>query len=649
MSIHYRPEIDGLRTIAVSAVVLYHMKLHVGSAALLPGGYLGVDIFFVLSGYLITSILLKDLAETGRISLRTFYWRRVRRIVPPLVLVMLVSSVVAWFVLLPSELIRFATSLWAALGFVSNIYWNFQQGNYGAQSALLQPFLHTWSLAIEEQFYLVFPLLLVTIRNMRMGLILVGLTVLSLMLSVITTELAPNLSFFSPISRAWELLAGSLLAWAALRFPGALRTMPLAGAVPVLALGVIALSLCLLPLRDVAHPGLVTVPLIGATCALIWFTGTHATASTDPVTRLLSSRPFVYVGKLSYSLYLWHFPAFAFGRLYWGDPGVVHMVLLLVLAFVLSVLGYYLVERPFRFRIGGRRFFGTLASVVVALSLFTGATIFGQGFPARFTGPDTLYAGHDFDNETLRKESWAVLRDLAAAKGKSLQAREAEDLWFEDPARIQVLFVGNSFSKDLFNAFHLNRSQFEDFEFARFGLGLRLPEEEIDQLLASPNFARSDVVVITHRYVAVSLQRLPDMVQRILAAGKPVVLVGDRPEFRNKGALTPIDWYFRGAGGGTPETRHEINTIAYAMQSGVEKTATAAMMAVAADTDAIFLGLRDILCPGETCTHLTDEGRKVFYDSYHWSVAGAVAFGQRMADMNWLSPLKKMVATPLDN
>ncbi|MBL6428255.1 MAG: acyltransferase [Maritimibacter sp.] len=217
MSLKYRPEIDGLRAVAVLSVMIYHLKISLGGAALIPGGFLGVDLFFVLSGYLITLILLREKEKTGRISFGQFYLRRVRRILPALFLVILVSLPAAWILFLPSELARFAESIPAALFFYSNVFWFYVQGEYGAQSSLYQPLLHTWSLAIEEQFYLLFPLFVLIVPKRWFAPAAGVALVLTLGLAEATTQASPRISFFSPVSRAWELLAGSMLAVAQLR------------------------------------------------------------------------------------------------------------------------------------------------------------------------------------------------------------------------------------------------------------------------------------------------------------------------------------------------------------------------------------------------------------------------------------------------
>ena len=230
LSVKYRPEIDGIRTLAIVPVVIYHLKIPFADGYMLPGGFLGVDVFFVISGFLITKIILDEFNQTGTFSLKRFYMRRARRILPALILVILASIVAAFFVLSPTEMNRFGTSILAALGFFSNIFWFFALGEYGAQSGLLQPLLHTWSLAIEEQFYLFFPLLLLLLKPMRrpglsLGLV-VALLIVSLCLAEATTSFNKQVSFFSPISRAWELLVGALMSFGIAYYPNVARPGP---------------------------------------------------------------------------------------------------------------------------------------------------------------------------------------------------------------------------------------------------------------------------------------------------------------------------------------------------------------------------------------------------------------------------------------
>ena len=172
MKINYRPEIDGLRAIAVVAVILYHTQITILGHSPFKGGFIGVDIFFVISGYLITSIIIKELITTGTFSYKHFYERRIRRILPALLLVMVVSLPFAWIYLTPSSLIDFSKSILYSLGFSSNFYFHYSGQEYGATSGLVKPFLHTWSLSVEEQYYILFPIvLLVTFKYFKKYLI----------------------------------------------------------------------------------------------------------------------------------------------------------------------------------------------------------------------------------------------------------------------------------------------------------------------------------------------------------------------------------------------------------------------------------------------------------------------------------------------
>jgi len=213
MTIKYRPEIDGLRAIAVIAVVLYHAGFVINGTNSFSGGYIGVDIFFVISGYLITSIIIKEMAEQ-KFSFLKFYERRARRILPALFIVMLSSLPFAWIYLLPKAMKEYAASILSSLVFSSN-FWFWQEDNYWAEPSALKPFLHTWSLSVEEQFYLVFPMILVMLwrfAKRHITSILVAGFLLSLLVAELGTIIHPDFTFYLLPSRGWELLAGAILA-----------------------------------------------------------------------------------------------------------------------------------------------------------------------------------------------------------------------------------------------------------------------------------------------------------------------------------------------------------------------------------------------------------------------------------------------------
>nr|WP_245216584.1 acyltransferase family protein [Sagittula salina] len=647
--ISYRPEIDGLRTIAVVPVILYHLKIPIAGGTLLPGGFLGVDVFFVISGFLITQILLAERERTGRFSLWRFYQRRARRILPALLMVMLASAVAAWAIMQPDELRRFSESAVAALAFVSNIFWYFRLGEYGAQSGLMQPMLHTWSLAIEEQFYLVFPLLLMAlpVRQPRLVAgVLIGLLLASLILAQATTLWNHDLSFFSPVSRAWELLAGALLAVAARRLPG--RALPAWGGLgrllPALALAVLLASMALVHLPEVDHPGLVSLPTVLATMVLLWFT-----RPSEPVTRLLSLPPVVYIGKLSYSLYLWHFPIFAFGRLCAVDlPGPLDWAAWVLLTLACSIAGYHLVERRFRFDVGNRALAATLL-VSVALVVGFAGLVRETNLLVRERDGDlvALYGANEMDNKKLAARSWSILDQLAgdekirgtkAARGPSRD--ESTRNWFTAPEALHVLIVGNSHSKDLFNALHLNAEAFPGMQFARFGMATAFPEDQRRTLYAAPNFAAADVVLIAPRYADDYAARLPGFIAELQERGKRVALVDNTAEVVSPGTLPIVDWFIHRYRA-TPEP-DAINGRAYKAESSKPKRTNAVLAQIAGRAGEPLLSRRELLCDdaAQRCTVLTPEGRKAMYDYGHWTLEGAAHFGALAAERDWLAPLR---------
>ncbi len=363
----HRREIDGLRAIAVLPVILFHAGLPA-----FAGGYLGVDIFFVISGYLITGILARDLAQ-GHFSLARFYERRARRILPALAAVLLACVPVALAWLSPNELENFARSVVATALSVSNVlFW--QQLDYFGPDAERLPLLHTWTLGIEEQFYLLFPLLLYALWRLRRRALLVSLTALlalSLALAAWATRHAPSAGFFLLPFRAWELLAGGLLA---LRPPRA-ASGPLAGA----GLALVVLAMAGVPLGLL--PGVLPLVLTCAGTVLV----IAFTAPASAAYRLLASPVPVGIGLISYSAYLWHQPLLAFARIRFGPLEVTTALALGAAALLLAWPTWRYVETPFR-RVGSgspRPALLAAATAIAALVAIGAAGIATNGVEAR--------------------------------------------------------------------------------------------------------------------------------------------------------------------------------------------------------------------------------------------------------------------------
>ncbi|MBX7526972.1 acyltransferase family protein [Qipengyuania vesicularis] len=641
MAISYRPEIDGMRAVAVVSVLIYHLRMPSPDSYILPGGFLGVDVFFVLSGFLITSIVAKEIAASGRIDFSGFYLRRARRILPPLFLVLFASIPVAYAVLLPSEMQSFANSLWAALGFYSNFFWYFELGEYGSQSGLLQPFLHTWSLAIEEQFYLVWPILLLLLmrfaRN-RIVLVTVGLLVASLALAQLSTFWRGDFSFFSTASRAWELLAGAVLALSTRDFRAMADKSILLRYAPSLGLAAVIVSMVFLKVESPYHPGLATIPTILGTCMMIAFANPR-----DPATRLMAAGPSVWIGKLSYSLYLWHFPIFAFGRLYFIEPADwIDWTVWIALTFALSWLGYRLVEKPLRFKLATKPFLTLLASAtVLAIALPFGLKQIDMDKAPMAARLAPIYGANDYDNQRLDRESWEVIDavpggTIGKTEAHSPSPNELGGLWFSPDARLKVLVVGNSHGKDMFNALYLNRERFEGVEFARFGLGGHFGADQVAQLVASPNYKAANVIAIAPLWAGVAERHL-EVIRQFLADGKQVVLIDNTAKFDQPSQLPILDYEAR-LTGEMPDT-DEFNRRAFKVQEANVAQENREIAELGRRAGVPVYSRYRLVCDDAlgSCSQLTPAGKKTVYDYGHWTVDGARLFGERAADAGWFS------------
>ena len=375
---NYRPDIDGLRAVAVLAVVLNHL-----SASWVPGGYVGVDVFYVISGYLITRIIRREMAE-GRFTFIGFYERRARRIFPALFAVLAVTLVAGWFVLLPSDYLATLRATLGTLFFSSNmVFWRDLAEGYFAPDAKLNPLLHTWSLGVEEQFYVFFPLLLLggyRYARKQIFWILLGCALASLLGAALLLKGHSVAVFFLAPFRAWELFAGALLA---LGVVPAVRRPALRHALAAAGLAAVLLA-CFGYGASTPFPGIAALlPVLGAAAII------HAGASGPTwAGRLLQWRPVVYIGLISYSLYLWHWPLVVLAQYVNGmGPLTPYLPSLLLASLLLGSLSYHYIEQPFRRqgRLTQRQFvFSTSAASMVVLALLAGVGVMKDGYAARF-------------------------------------------------------------------------------------------------------------------------------------------------------------------------------------------------------------------------------------------------------------------------
>ncbi len=367
----YRPDVDGLRAIAVLAVVGFH-----AFPKWVKGGFVGVDVFFVISGYLITTLLLLNL-EQKSFSFVRFYIRRINRLFPALLLVLTASLAAGWFLLLPFEYKLFGKQIAAAAAYVSNfLLWS--EAGYFDLDSEVKPLLHLWSLGIEEQFYLVWPLFLAFAWRRKWNLFIAigAVAALSLAADLLLIERNAVAAFFSPATRFWELLLGGLLAWAERRPAGLLRgyeNLRAAAGLVLVATGIVLID------RTRAFPDWTAIlPCLGT--FLVISAGSGAWLNRQ----VLSLRPLVWIGLISYPLYLWHWPLLSFARILNSTtPSVATRVALCLIALPLAGLTYILVERPIRFGPHGGRKALTLLALVLGVGALGAGVYVANGIPSR--------------------------------------------------------------------------------------------------------------------------------------------------------------------------------------------------------------------------------------------------------------------------
>jgi len=385
--LQYRADIDGLRAIAVLSVLAFHIQI-----SDTPGGFVGVDVFFVISGYLISAIIFSEIAAS-RFSVIAFYERRIRRILPALFAMLAVSTVFACIYLLPVELVAYSKSMLTATVSSSNFYFWRHSGYF--DSPISQPLLHTWSLAVEEQFYITFPLFLVLIRRFFPRQLRVSVVILffaSLFASSVVVFHNSNTAFYMPYTRAWELLLGTILS---LNILPLLRSAWLRNLAALAGIGMIATSVIFYTQATI-FPGFSALLPCAGSALVIW----AGEGGSSLVGLVLSWRPLVFIGLISYSLYLWHWPVVVLrgmGVLIGASALTSHyqflsarrfdMLIEAGLSFILGVLSWKFVERPFRngrFRLTGWPLFMTAGAIAFVLLGVSSWTILNGGFKGRF-------------------------------------------------------------------------------------------------------------------------------------------------------------------------------------------------------------------------------------------------------------------------
>jgi peptidoglycan/LPS O-acetylase OafA/YrhL len=625
-SIRYRADVDGLRAIAVLSVVLFHL-----AKGVLPGGYLGVDMFFVLSGFLITAIIWREI-RGHRFSVIRFYDRRIRRIMPALLLVLLVTTFVSAAMLLPADLIGYGRSLLATLAFSANIYF-WRDTNYFSTAAEQKPLLHIWSLGVEEQFYLLFPIILIFLARRWPRRTLHAIAVLSL------ASLAANVAavyldgavpaFFLLPTRAWELGVGAIIA-----------VLPAGAAPRAASAAVAAWTGAVLIGIGIIHPlnayGLVpaAVPAVFGT-ALLLIAGQQG---APLVNRLLQSPPLAFVGLISYSLYLWHWPIIVLGQYYLvRNFTLPEMAAATALMAACAVASWRYVEQPFRSRAMHIQKVRLAAGLgVFVLAVAATALLAAQGIPGR------LNAAAAVINQAVGTNYRCPLADSLTFGGSRACVL---NLPSRRPADANVILLGNSHAQmyaPVWASILQQRGQTgllvpangclptvqvnlhrECLDTAARNLReiLSLPRAYTVIIAMNWSHERDGLVDAAGRHVnndgnEAVVAALDDLIDRLHSAGKQVVLVGPiaEPGWDVASILSR-----QIAFGRPPDRPTSLPTTEFAARFG------ATIHHFESRRDIGFARPDTVQCPAERCYYLVD-GRSLFADGTHIAAAELYRF-----------------------
>lgn len=621
--IAYRADIDGLRALAIVPVVLFHAGIE-----LFRGGFVGVDVFFVISGFLITTGLLQDA------SITRFYERRLRRILPALIVMMFVSTIAALFILLPGDLIAFGKSMGSALLFGSNVYF-WRQSGYFATITETWPLLHTWSLGVEEQFYIFFPLCILALgrwRRRALPIAIVAMMAASLWAAqFLVGNMKGVMAFYLMPSRAWELLLGSLLATGAVP---AIRNR-MAGAIAALAGVAMILFSVLTYSAGTPFPGVSAIPPVLGSALIIW-AGQNGEHGLSPI---LGAAPLRAIGLISYSLYLWHWPILAFVRYAAIDPITPVVATFAVAASVAAAyLSWRYVERPFRHLSSRSRIWGWSAIAGGVMASASVALIVSHGFPQRFS-PAIVALNADQDDSWRCGPASFVRLGAYYACAIDLPSRDVRQadviLWGDSHAQMYVPALRAALHGRpalLVNAYgcaptvrggqdaDCGQIQNRNFrEIAALPARIVIMAQNWPQYRNEVGKRRGQPTPIDQRFLPAT-RRFAETVDALRAAGKTVYAINaiPNPEYELPSVVSR-DLAFHG------EPRHPTGVASAAFRQDFANVVDTENR-LAADGRLSLINIRKFICRRDTCNFVQD-GHSVFADHGHVTNAFARAMG----------------------
>lgn len=649
----YRAEIDGLRALAVLPVIFFHAGFE-----LFNGGFIGVDVFFVISGYLITTIIITEMAE-GKFSIINFYERRARRILPALFFVMAACIPFAWIILTPPDLKDFGESIIAVSTFSSNILFWFESGYFDTQ-AELKPLLHTWSLAVEEQYYILFPIFILLTWRLGIHWVVIFLAIIfliSLCLAQWGAFKMPAANFYLLPTRGWEIIIGVFAAFL-IKYDKRIESFVLNQILSLIGFVMIIYSIFAFD-KTTPFPSFYTlIPTVGT--GLLILCAVPRTFIHD----LLTKKLFVGLGLTSYSIYLWHQPLLVFAKyvLLMNDLSYLIAIAICIISIVMAWISWKFIERPFRdkkvynrkdiflFSIVGIIFFSGLGSVVINNDGFKVFKYEAINKNLKRIGIDDFQS----DNQKLRIESWNILRKISGDPNYYVDNNIFDQSYFSNSnkKKKRMLIVGNSHSKDLFNVFYHSSDIQENFDVSRYGIQLKNIDTNFYKTIS---YEKSDIVIIATKYTKYDLENLYEIAVNITKDGKKLFIVEEIFNFPSVGKTALADLIIK-------RTINDQNITLNMLKDRINEAYTQYFLSnsstkkfleskkqfdilrkkIEKDIPQVhFLNRMDYVCPNKYCLALDNNGRKNFFDYGHHTMSGASFFGTKLKETNFYKELIK--------
>lgn len=624
MKITFRPDIEALRGISVLLVILYHFKFQFFNYEIVKGGFLGVDIFFVISGFIITKIIIDRKIEN--FSLLSFYSRRIKRIIPLLAVVLISSLAILPFIFDYFLINKNINSIIAATSASSNFYFWITSTLYGFAEKNNIINLHFWSLSIEIQFYILFPILFILFKNNNKILILCILIffIISYIFVYKIYVIHNFFNFYNSLSRVFEFLFGSLIFF----YSENIKVMVKKNLhTSLYLLGVISLFFYIYVFNNEGqHPNPFSLILLASLALIIVFN------NDDEFSYI--KKNLAYLGKISYSLYLWHFPLLVIGNNYFEEYSDLLKILSLLICFLISIITYFIVEKKFR-------------TIDIKYTLFTFCLlIFSIIIFKQFFIYEKKIKVYNTDNYYLADESLFYLKNqnkFSLRKTKNIfsfknDSKKYSPQFSNQNKKLKVLIIGDSHSKDLFNIFNTNKDRYQNIEFARYGINLKdLKNYRKEILENSYNFKNADYILFSQRYETSDLKYIEDLARLSKKYKKKLVLFLKRPEFINndKKNKTVLDIFYL-------ERKKEINKELmdrYLFQNLNQhkfKMINEKIKLLYKDILIIY-DLYPLFCDEvkEKCHSITKSGNKIFYDYGHLTLDGSRYIGEILFKKNF--------------